>query len=76
MERITDQKFQKLSFKEMENLNGGKNIVLHHPCVGGMSDSEPVSETLVGYSWINRVFTKHTKYDVKYQEYDEAYNCE
>lgn len=74
MERIiNEKKFQVLSALAMDKVGGGKNVILHHNCVGDVS--APVSETLVGYSWINRVFTKHTKDTVKYHEYDEAYDC-
>ncbi len=74
MERIINKKkFQVLSPLAMAKVDGGKNVILHHNCVGDVN--APVSETLVGYSWINRVFSKHTKNTVKYHEYDEAYGC-
>jgi|GEM_PF-4516279 bacteriocin-like protein len=72
MEKITKIEFQRLDTHEMQNVTGGKKLVLHYDCVGGMGGSEPVSVDVWKYNWFERTFLGKDQIG---ETYDKATNC-
>lgn len=75
MESLKNQKsvFKSLDQKEMNELQGGRPIILHHDCI--MTNGDAASVDIYGYNFFERVFGGHSRTETHHEDYDNPSNC-